>query len=709
MYSTTKKKQAEEERQEALRQQIAALQAQLKDGGGSDRPPSPKRTSGILVPETPSKKRKREEQAAKKPAAYLSRTLSAGPPTFPLKKPKKEQPSLAPPAESTLLKKLAEAHKQRNQPEASEPVARSADFTAAPPTPAPPQPGSNIRDENLALVEDLQMGPFDHKPPFDDPHFERLEPNSNIRLSSRAIPHADFQDYLRGRYYLSPSKLYSVVRLLPNKAGYDVPIDGDWLTIAVVAERGPMRYTQAPVAVTRDDDVSRPGNDDERMDALPSLNASAQPGPSRPAPFQRRPKAEGAKPSRGKKYVNLRLIDFGCRSRGGGVDGGTAKIRGDAYLSLLLFEADGADDVVTESGAKRKVYRGGSRGAFERMAKLREGAVVALLNPRVLRPFQRAADRPHPTENVLALTPESDAGVAVVGYAQDLGMCKAVKRDGKRCEAWCDKRVSDVCDFHVQAAVERSRAARPEFAIGTGGMSSSAVRKKPVYDPARQWGLKPEPGRGATYMVSGHVVSGSTADPGEMFIGESVGREAQARAARKLAAKDGDVALKRLLARDKEGTRALASAREFAKAQAEEAGKGNGKKSARANSEDEESEDDKTMRKSGYSAELIKQLGFDPTSRGGKPTTDANTQSKLGTLAALNSARKIELGPRPGKKRSCVQKPLHPSADKPRVDSGMVILDSDSDDEVEREEIKAFGRPMGLLGEEEDMVDLDQE
>jgi hypothetical protein len=37
------------------------------------------------------------------------------------------------------------------------------------------------------------------------------------------------------------------------------------------------------------------------------------------------------------------------------------------------------------------VYKGGSRGAFEAMSKLKEGDVVALLNPKVLKPFQVGA------------------------------------------------------------------------------------------------------------------------------------------------------------------------------------------------------------------------------------------------------------------------------------------------------------------------------
>ena len=159
--------------------------------------------------------------------------------------------------------------------------------------------------------------------------------------------------------------------------------------LGVVAERGKMKYTQAPVGITHNDKFDQEG-DQGRMDELPSLNGSStQTKPSRPPPFQKRqkPQEEGVKRG-GKKYVNMRLIDFGCRSRGSSADGGKAKIRGDAFLSLLLFESDTSDLVTKADGTKEKIYRGGSRGAFERMSKLREGAVVALLNPKILKPFQ---------------------------------------------------------------------------------------------------------------------------------------------------------------------------------------------------------------------------------------------------------------------------------------------------------------------------------
>lgn len=198
------------------------------------------------------------------------------------------------------------------------------------------------------------------------------------------MPNDEFQDYLRGRYYLSPSKLYSVIRLLPNKQGYDVPVEGDWVTIAVVAERGPLRHSKAPVGIGKDDLAELPENETE----IKSLSLDAPPNPAKPG-FQRwKGKAKEEIPkSSGKKYINLKLVDFGCRVKSSAT-AGRSVIRGDAFLSLLLFESDRVEEVVREDGKKEKIYRGGSRGAFERMSKLKEGAVVALLNPKILKPFQ---------------------------------------------------------------------------------------------------------------------------------------------------------------------------------------------------------------------------------------------------------------------------------------------------------------------------------
>jgi minichromosome maintenance protein 10 len=98
-------------------------------------------------------------------------------------------------------------------------------------------------------------------------------------------------------------------------------------------------------------------------------------------------KAGPEKPS-GRKYTNIKLIDFGARSKSSAT-GGKAVIRGDAFLSLLLFEAESVDVVDRGDGSRpEKVYRGGSRGAFETLEKIKEGDVIALLNPKIMKPYQ---------------------------------------------------------------------------------------------------------------------------------------------------------------------------------------------------------------------------------------------------------------------------------------------------------------------------------
>lgn len=109
--------------------------------------------------------------------------------------------------------------------------------------------------------------------------------------------------------------------------------------------------------------------------------------PKQPSKAKRKEPAPHRKS--GKKYLNIKLVDFGARARASSsIPGGKAAIRGDAFLSLLLFESDGFDMITTAESKSKKVYRGGSRGAFEDLSKLGEGDVVALLNPKILKPFQ---------------------------------------------------------------------------------------------------------------------------------------------------------------------------------------------------------------------------------------------------------------------------------------------------------------------------------
>jgi len=369
--------------------------------------------------------------------------------------------------------------------------------------------------------------------------------------------------------------------------------------------------------------------------------------------------------------------------------------------------------------------------------------------------------------------------MVVLGRALDLGMCQVLKRDGNICGGWCDKRVSDVCEWHVQSAVERRRAGRAEFSIGyalcpiitlfvkficpfsTSGMSmSSAPTRKPAYDPVKQWGLKPEPsvgggtGGSATYVVSGHVVGGPAGNSRSLYVAETMGREGQAKAKRKFG-QDADRELKALLERDKEGMRAVVRAREVGKMLDEKSGKrvkkrdkgkgkdkGREKPSAEARSEklDDSNSDSgsdlaveeqtsTSAQKNAYSAQIIKQLGFDPAMKPGQKRADdlivkkkvclfvssfgehymlTCWTSKLETLTAVQSSRKeVKLGPRPGQRiRSGVVVPSNLLAIK--MASAVTDATHDSDDsngEVERgfEEMNMFGRPTLL----DNMVDLD--
>jgi minichromosome maintenance protein 10 len=177
------------------------------------------------------------------------------------------------------------------------------------------------------------------------------------------------------------------------------------------------------------------------------------------------------------------------------------------------------------------------------------------------------------------------------------------------------------------------------------GAGSTSQRRKAAYDPQRKWGLSPgddsatpsSTAEGATYVVAGHIVAAGKRD---LFVNENVGREAQARAARKAGSRDVDKTLKRLLARDKEGMKAVQEARAFAKKMkgqqstaTKPSGKG-GPSGVKGNQGDDsvseaesgtqsEDESDGSLTtdkptKNAYSAQVIKQLGFDPTRRSGK-------------------------------------------------------------------------------------------
>ena len=97
--------------------------------------------------------------------------------------------------------------------------------------------------------------------------------------------------------------------------------------------------------------------------------------------------------------------------------------------------------------------------AFDKFWKLTPGTIIAILNPVIMAPPRGKADT-----GKFSLLLNSDADTILeIGSARDLGFCKSVKKDGKTCDAWVDKRHTEFCDFHVNLTLEKTRTNRMEI------------------------------------------------------------------------------------------------------------------------------------------------------------------------------------------------------------------------------------------------------
>jgi minichromosome maintenance protein 10 len=190
-----------------------------------------------------------------------------------------------------------------------------------------------------------------------------------------------------------------VIRLSRDGATYDVPVEGDWLTIAVVAERGEVKVsgTKEDVSDTESEVENDDGDLEQGSSALESRSKLSALSKSK---SETDPKSKSKSKSNSKfkpkpkkraprKYINLKLASLPPRRAGRE----STSTQGDALLQLLLFEADAI--VRSEpnhdehgKGQKTRSYRGGSGGAYEKWCNLGVGSVIAILNPRVLRPLR---------------------------------------------------------------------------------------------------------------------------------------------------------------------------------------------------------------------------------------------------------------------------------------------------------------------------------
>ncbi|KAL1989404.1 hypothetical protein VTN96DRAFT_166 [Rasamsonia emersonii] len=102
--------------------------------------------------------------------------------------------------------------------------------------------------------------------------------------------------------------------------------------------------------------------------------------------------------------------------------------------------------------------------AFTRYYKLSEGILIAILNPNIMPPPPNKID----TNRFSLSISSSDDTVLEIGSARDIGFCKAVRKDGKTCQAWVDARKTEFCDFHVDAQIRRTQSQRMGVNGGTG-------------------------------------------------------------------------------------------------------------------------------------------------------------------------------------------------------------------------------------------------
>jgi minichromosome maintenance protein 10 len=112
--------------------------------------------------------------------------------------------------------------------------------------------------------------------------------------------------------------------------------------------------------------------------------------------------------------------------------------------------------------------------AFDKFWKLTPGTIIAILNPVIMAPSRGKTDT-----GKFSLVLNSDADTILeIGSARDLGFCKSVKKDGKTCDTWVDKRHTEFCDYHVNLTLGKTRTNRMEINTMNFGKGSAFGARK---------------------------------------------------------------------------------------------------------------------------------------------------------------------------------------------------------------------------------------
>jgi minichromosome maintenance protein 10 len=140
--------------------------------------------------------------------------------------------------------------------------------------------------------------------------------------------------------------------------------------------------------------------------------------------------------------------------------------------------------------------------AFEKLWKLTVGTIIAILNPNFMPPPRGRADT---GKFSLSLNSNADT-VLEIGAARDLGFCKSVKKDGKTCTTWVDKRHTEVCDFHVNETLRKTHANRMEVNTMNFGRGRNGEKRFNSRDMTGQFERqkKAEEAKKTKYDVESH-------------------------------------------------------------------------------------------------------------------------------------------------------------------------------------------------------------
>lgn len=155
--------------------------------------------------------------------------------------------------------------------------------------------------------------------------------------------------------------------------------------------------------------------------------------------------------------------------------------------------------------------------AYTRFWKLTPGTLVAILNPSIMPP---PPEKIHTGRFSLTLNSGEDS-ILEIGTSRDLGWCKSIKKDGKQCSSWINKKHTEYCEYHIDRVVESTRRGRMEV----NGMSAPYAPGGKKGGRTGYWG----PGKKNQKEEDGLIKEGPQWDRSTRstyFIGPSLGRSA---------------------------------------------------------------------------------------------------------------------------------------------------------------------------------------